>query len=65
MTPDQFSYSTQMMSLKWAEPPVSQHLSPVGFIKHHILHRLKLQVHLHDHVHQTSRCTDDAVNTNG
>lgn len=34
--------------------------SPVCFIKNHILHTLKLQVHLHGHMHQPPRGGDDS-----
>lgn len=36
------------------------HFSPVSLIKHHVLHILQLQVHLHDNVHQTTEGTDDS-----
>lgn len=34
---------------------------PVGFVKHHILHGLQLQIHLLDDVHQTAGGPDDAA----
>lgn len=36
------------------------HFSPVGLIKHHILHAMQLQVHLLDNVHETTGGTDDS-----
>ena len=39
--------------------------SPVCLIKHHILHILELQVHLHDNVHQTTRGSDDSAERGG
>lgn len=36
------------------------HFSPVGLVKHHVLHVLQLEVHLLDDVHQTTRGTNDS-----
>lgn len=35
--------------------------SPVGLVKHHVLHALQLQVHLLDDVHETTGRPDDSV----
>lgn len=36
------------------------HCLPIRLVKHHILHILQFEVHFHDHVHQTTRSTNDA-----
>lgn len=38
-----------------------QRFSPVGLVKHHVLHALQLQVHLLDDVHETTGRPDDSV----
>ena len=69
-TLEKHCFNLGCIGLSWQSPPSWPTLIqvpgnapaalPVGLIEYHVLHTLQLQVHLHSHMHQAPRGSDDS-----